>query len=219
MFIELVDSLRCLVPHEESWLVAASRRMVGRGIADGTLGCPVCRREYPVLDGVAYFGVPAEEPRAAREEPPPVGDDTLRLAALLGLDSPRGIVVLVGEWARLGPSLRELTGVHCLLLDPPGQWGGRDDDGVSVVRAGGVVPLATGSTRGVALAAGSGTTVERTMRGAVRALASGGRLVAPADVPPPKDVAELARDATQWVAERRAAPSAPVTLARARPPR
>jgi hypothetical protein len=37
MFIELVDALRCPVPHEESWLVASADRMEARHIVDGTL--------------------------------------------------------------------------------------------------------------------------------------------------------------------------------------
>ena len=55
MFVELVDALRCVRPHEDAWLVAATRRTEHRHILDGVLGCPVCRTEYPVRDGVADF--------------------------------------------------------------------------------------------------------------------------------------------------------------------
>jgi hypothetical protein len=68
MHIDLVDSLRCIAKHEDSWLVAGIEQMSGRHIVEGLLGCPICRAEYVVLDAVAYFGVPAHAP------PAPVSD-------------------------------------------------------------------------------------------------------------------------------------------------
>ena len=52
MFIELVDALRCPRTHEESWLVLAASRIEARHIQEGALGCPVCRAEYPIRDGI-----------------------------------------------------------------------------------------------------------------------------------------------------------------------
>jgi len=63
MFIELVDSLRCLTPHEETWLVASVAEMSGRHIIDGRLGCPICRRSYPVREGVGIFTADGSAPR------------------------------------------------------------------------------------------------------------------------------------------------------------
>ena len=40
-------------PHEASWLVVSFARRDGRFIVEGTLGCPVCHRQYPIRDGVA----------------------------------------------------------------------------------------------------------------------------------------------------------------------
>jgi len=54
------------------------------------------------------------------------------------------------------------------------------------------------------------------VRGAVRALVAGARLVAPAGAAVPAGVRELARDEADWVGERDAAPSPPVPLRRAR---
>src|SRR5688572_33340449 len=56
VFIELIDSLRCPVDHDESWLVASIVERSGRDIVAGTLGCPVCRAEYPIRDSIAVFG-------------------------------------------------------------------------------------------------------------------------------------------------------------------
>ena len=41
MFIELIDTLRCPTPHDESWLVLAADRMAARHVVEGTVGCPV----------------------------------------------------------------------------------------------------------------------------------------------------------------------------------
>src|SRR6476620_4400515 len=55
MFIELVDALRCPNTHEESWLVASADRMEARHIVSGSLGCPICKSEFPIRDGVVDF--------------------------------------------------------------------------------------------------------------------------------------------------------------------
>src|SRR5512134_1504766 len=101
MFIELVDSLRCLEPHDETWLVAAVTRMDGRHIAEGVLGCPICRREYPIRDGIGWFtarrdAVPARLTSVAASTDP---DRTMRAGALLGLTEAGGIVCVDSEWA------------------------------------------------------------------------------------------------------------------------
>ncbi|HET7459195.1 MAG TPA: hypothetical protein VFJ74_16210, partial [Gemmatimonadaceae bacterium] len=163
MFIELVESLRCIAPHEDSWLVAATRRMSGRSIVDGTLGCPVCRRSYAIAGGVAYFGVAADDQSAgandASDSPPaPAEGEAVRLAALLGLTSSGGIVVLAGAWALHADALAAIApGVRLLLLDPPAATRGNDDDAasrdgtVSIVRAASdALPLAAGAARAVA---------------------------------------------------------------------
>jgi hypothetical protein len=218
MFIEFVESLRCLRAHEDSWLVAAADRMAGRSIVEGRLGCPVCRAEYPIVGGVAYFGVPvpaAGAPAAPvpREDAADVDPDlVLRAAALLGLADPGGTAVLGGRWGPAAGGLRELAAVHCLLVDPPYEVG--TSDGLSVVRTAGRLPLAAGSVRGVALDEASSTPAA--LDDSVRALRARGRLVAPARSAVPAGVRELARDARHWVAEREAAPTAPVKLARRR---
>jgi len=88
MFIELVDSLRCLSPHDETWLVAAASRMDGRHLIDGVLGCPVCRREYAIRDGTAWFST--RQPDAADENLTMLAADSdpgqvTRTAALRGV--------------------------------------------------------------------------------------------------------------------------------------
>ena len=55
MHIDIVDVLRCLTPHEDTWLVASIDSWSGRHILAGTLSCPVCHAVYTVSAGVADF--------------------------------------------------------------------------------------------------------------------------------------------------------------------
>jgi hypothetical protein len=219
VFIELVDHLRCLRPHAESWLVASADRMQDRAIVEGVLGCPVCRAEYPVRGGVAWFteGAGPAGTTAAEADPSsngaPTPDEVLRAAALLGLTEPGGFVLLTGEWAAFARPLRALVDVHVVLLNPPGPRAPVGEAGVSVIEAPpDALPLAGGVLRAAAL--GAAAAHAPLAPSVVLALRARGRLLAPAAVPRPGDVAELARDHRHWVAERAEVASAPVPLGR-----
>jgi uncharacterized protein YbaR (Trm112 family) len=114
LFIELSEFLRCPEPHRETFCVVAPDEMVGRMVMRGVVGCPVCRREYPIADGVVRFGpVPAAAGAAGFPDP-----DVVR--ALLGLGGPGGFVVLVGTAVRLAGALAErMGGVHFVGINPP----------------------------------------------------------------------------------------------------
>jgi uncharacterized protein YbaR (Trm112 family) len=211
MFIELVDALRCPVPHEESWLVASATRMDARHIVEGMLGCPVCHAEYPLHNGVVDFrrGTLSNAsseilPESAAEpvpllDPVPSPDPALaeRLAALLGLSDARGFAVLVGPWGAQASVLSQLVETPLVLVDPPP--GVEGSPGVSVLRTdGGPLPLAPGAARGVAIETASAARVAS----AVGVLKVFGRLVASVAVPLPHGVRELARDDALWVGER-----------------
>jgi uncharacterized protein YbaR (Trm112 family) len=204
MFIELVDALRCPVPHEESWLVASATRMEFRHIVEGTLGCPVCRAEYPVSRGVVDFRRAPHRPLPP--EAPPDEVEATRLAAFLDLSDRSGFAVLLGPWSVHAPLLRALVETPLVVIDPP--EGTEGEPGISVIRSDGELPLASGVARGIAVDAGPASRVAS----AVRVTRAGGRLVLPAGIAMPAGVRELARDAAVAIAEREAAASAPVTL-------
>ena len=206
MFIELVDSLRCVGAHEETWLVAGFDRLENRRIVEGTLGCPICRASYPVREGVAWIGAPMaptllHESAVMHDEA-----EVLRLAALLDLREPGTRARLGGALGGLAHALVAATQAELLLVDPPASV--RSGDGVSIVRTGGRLPLADASMRAAALDERTAALLE----GAVRVVRDGGRLVAPVAAPLPADVTELARDDRQWVGERTLRASAPVQL-------
>ena len=214
MFIELVDSLRCLTPHEETWLVAAASRMDGRHIVDGMLGCPICRREYAVRFGTAWFT--AEQPDSdgvhLTTEGTASDAGAMRAAALLGLSEPGGIVVLGGSWTSYGELVAELGASHVVLLNI--EAGESSPQQVSSLVVDDRLPFGTGALRGVAV---DGELASAAMlSSAVALLRSRGRLVAPAHAAVPDGVEVLARDDVNWVAERTVVASPPIPLRSAR---
>jgi hypothetical protein len=202
MFIDLVDALRCPRPHEDTWLVAAALQTRGRCLVRGTLGCPICQAEFALEQGVVLFdgvgeGTAAGETAFEGEEP---AELAMRLAALLDLSEPGGIVAVGGAWEPALDPLLDFTDVRVLVLEPLAAWEPREPFGA--LRAVGL-PVAAGGLRGVALDARTATPGR--LAAAVRALRPRGRLVAPVHVALPDGVRELARDERHWVAEREAA--------------
>jgi uncharacterized protein YbaR (Trm112 family) len=204
MFIELVDALRCPNPHEESWLVAAAERMEFRHIVEGTLGCPVCRAQYPVHRGVVDFrrGAGVALPPAAM----PNDVQATRLAAFLDLTDRSGFAVLLGTWGAHAALLRGLVETPLIVVDPPEGTDG--EPGISVIRCDGELPLSAGAARGIAVDDGPPERVAS----AVRATRPRGRILGPARLAVPTGVRELARDEAVWVAEREAEASPLLTL-------
>ncbi|MBX9929881.1 MAG: hypothetical protein K2X99_13325 [Gemmatimonadaceae bacterium] len=204
MHVELVDRLRCPNPHESAWLIAAAEVHEGRRIVHGTLGCHLCAAEFAVREGVVWMADDAPVPRASSV----TDDDTTRLAALLGLTERGAVILLQGAIGSYGVPLATLSGVRAIAIDPPATVA--DSDQVGVVRVGGGrVPVSANAWSAVAVASSDAVAA------AAVAVRAGGRLVAPADAPLPSEFTLLARDARQWVAERVAGASAPVTLRRA----
>ena len=190
MFIELIDLLRCPVDHDESWLVAAFTRMNGRFVIEGKLGCPVCSESYPIVNGVAQFA-PVEV--AGASETHVSADDTLRLAALLGLTRPGATVVIEGAGSGAAFELAEMTESRVIVLNAPDNFG--EAERVGVVTAGERIPLATASVDGVAV------TSARSLQDSARVLKPGGRIVSSADTVVAPVFREIARDERNVVGE------------------
>lgn len=218
MLLDIVDALRCPAEHEESWLVTSAEAWEGRHVVTGKLGCPVCRAEYPIRQGVVDFssGVAAAggmtrdaDGRAATAPSEEDAVAALRLAAQLDLREPGGIVVLSGRYARLVESLATLVEARYVVLNA----GEPDAAGVaSLIRVGAVVPLAARSLRAVAVDPAALTSVP--IHGVVRTLRPGGRIAAPVALDVPAGVRELARDDVEWVGESATPAAPPVQIVR-----
>lgn len=210
MFLEMVDALRCPRGHQDSLLVAAADRTEGRDIVTGVLGCPECRAEFPVIEGVAHFEV-ERAPVRGRAVVPSM-DRATRLAAFLALTDPAGYVVLIGEWGCHARLLQSLTEHHLVLVNAPD--GIASGDGVSLMVTGTVLPLASGGARALAFDRRVG---EGQADSAIRAVRPGGRILGPLAVTRPAGTTEITRDAELWIAERDGAAPAVVGLTRRRP--
>jgi uncharacterized protein YbaR (Trm112 family) len=125
--IELTEMLRCPEPHPAAFLVMSTGEMLGRMVRSGVMGCPVCRREYAIRNGVVEFS--GRAPSAPGGNAPPLAArgtrgpavDPQTLQALLDLGGPGGYVVLVGAAARHAVGLAgRMGGIHFVGINPPG---------------------------------------------------------------------------------------------------
>jgi hypothetical protein len=187
--------------------------MEERDIVSGELGCPTCSARYPIERGISDFrdGAAAPEPGPMRTD---VGeltpsDEAMRAAALLDLTEPGGFIVLAGAWSAAAHEVVALVErLHVLGVNPVDVV--KSGGGVSLVLASAQIPLRAGVTRGIALDTAHATPT--LLSSAADALRPGGRLIAPAHVPLPSGVTELARDEHHWVAEKQAAAGPVVQL-------
>lgn len=208
MWLDLIDSLRCPNDHEETPLVCVAHEARDRDLEAGVLGCPVCRAEFTVRDGVARFGdAPGDAPAAAADA---TVDDALvlRLAALLDLSAPGGVVAFSAGVAAAAPQVAERMEVHAIVVNVAASQPGT----VSALCGVQTLPLASGSLRGAVL----DESAAPLLASAARAVRVGGRLIAPSAWAIPEDYRQLARDERQWVAEHESARSRPVALRVAR---
>jgi uncharacterized protein YbaR (Trm112 family) len=203
LFIELIDALRCPADHPPSNLVAALDRVQDRDVIHGMLGCPVCRSEFQIRDGVLWMVTNAMPAPATRARNP--GEDALRLAASLDLRTENGFAILRGSWCALAEFIIGISPTHLVLLDPP--FGTQSGLGRSIIHAGGTVPLAPRTAVAAA--------VDDDARAYALALTvqPPGRVVGPLNVPLPRDVKELVRDDRWWVGEKENA-TEPIRLSR-----
>jgi hypothetical protein len=198
LFIELTEILRCPRHHAESYLVAAPIAMEGRLITRGVVGCPECHAEFPIVDGVVYFGAPGgpHGPVAGAPVPAARDYDASALAAFLNLDGPGGYAALVGHAARVGPELVALTpGVHFVAVNPPA--GTVPGPMLSVLESPRGLPFKSASLRAVAL--GADHAGEPWLGEGSRVLLAGLRLVVEDEHAQIEGVAELARGAGMFV--------------------
>ncbi|HUF65448.1 MAG TPA: hypothetical protein VMM17_05670 [Gemmatimonadaceae bacterium] len=177
--------------------MAAIERAEGRVILEGRLGCHVCGAQFPIAGGVASFG-----PAQRMESVDASGDaDALRIAALLGLQSASGVVVLHGNAASAAGRLLQMLPVSVLAVNPTAPLLPQERFGV--VRAASGMPLRSGVATGVALAGETVSTADP-----ARVLRAGGRLLAPVRATLPVGLTELARDEREWVAVKTGSPEA-----------
>ena len=196
----MLDLLRCINPHEDTWLVASLKAISNRFVLDGTLGCPVCHAEYSIRKGVVDFRQAGDSPQAGTESTSPAGNrETLatRVGAFLNATEPGGTLVVGGGWAAAAQELSVMTEARVLVLNP-----GRaieESETVGLLRVSREIPLAPDSAIGVAV---DDAFPWEVISSALKVVRPGGRIVGPAAIEAPAEVTVLARDERFWVAEK-----------------
>ena len=209
MHIELTEMLRCPEPHGEAFLVMSTGEMHGRMVRSGILGCPICRREFPIVKGIVNFAgsgmgeagsvAAAEDSLPASRFPHPVDSETLQ--ALLDLSGPGGYVVLVGAAARHAVGLAGLMGgIHFIGINAPDDV--EELPVLSLLVCPGTIPLRQTIARGVVV--GSDRLGSDWLAEARRVVLPGRRVVIEGeDVPVPVGLTRLAAGEGLFVGERR----------------
>jgi hypothetical protein len=90
-----------------------------------------------------------------------------------------------------------MTEARVLVLNADA--GSEESETVALLKVGSEIPVAPGSLLGVAV---DSTFPAGIVTSAVRAVRPGGRIVGPAEIPPPTELAVLARDENYWVAQK-----------------
>jgi uncharacterized protein YbaR (Trm112 family) len=208
MHIELTEMLRCPEPHKLDVLVLSTGEMLGRMVRSGVVGCPVCRREYRIANGVVDFSgggmqdagsgeSAAATPHASRV---PLPDESQTLQALLDLSGPGGFVVLLGDATRHAAGLARLMGgIHFVGVDPPADM--EESLVLSLLRTPGMIPLRPAMARGVV--SGADRAGAAWLEEAQRVLLRGRRFVVEReDVEPPAGIGRLAAGHGLWAGEK-----------------
>jgi hypothetical protein len=200
VFIELIDLLRCIRPHDETWLVASFNKVNNRFVEDAKLGCPSCSAEYWVRGGVADFSGEVALPECEDERKAASHrreELATRAGAYLGATEAGATIVLGGLWAYAAQELSEMSEVRVLALNAPSEV--KESATVGLVQVGSEIPLAAGSVLGVALDAWFPTGI---VESAARVVRPGGRIVGPASFQTPSDFSILAHDDKYWIAQK-----------------
>jgi uncharacterized protein YbaR (Trm112 family) len=206
MHILLTDVVTCPRCGPEFGLIVLADQIEDRRVLQGQLGCPNCREEYPVAEGVADLrwprggrgsglGTGAGEEGAATPVPPDP-ERPYRLAALLGITGPAGPVVIVSDDPQLvGEVDGHLPDAGVVGVSSVAPHAAR---GVAAgwVLAGGALPFRSRAAGGVVLATGNPLPL---IEDALRCLSRGARIVI--DPAPTGSVAILLREGAELLLE------------------
>ena len=173
MFFELTDLLACPRCGPSHGLVLLVDEVEDRRVREGRLGCPNCRTDYRVRDGVADLRL---EPNAQPPVVAPYEDDelALKLLALSGRAGQRGLMVLGERLAHIAAAVAGAAPELEVVTVSVGGATGGVEPGVSRVWCDAGWPLVEYRVDCVAIAPGGDASLVET---AGRRVAAGGRLL------------------------------------------
>jgi len=200
VFIELIDLLRCINAHEDTWLVASFKTVSNRFVLEASLGCPICSAQYRIHEGIADFSAGTKLPRCDAERAAASHrreELATRAGAYLEATEAGATIALGGVWTYAAQELSEMAEVRVLALNAPTEV--KESQSVALLEVGSEIPVTPGSLLGVALDAWFPAKI---VASAIKAVRPGGRVVGPTVIPAPHELAVLAHDDMYWVAQK-----------------
>jgi len=179
----LTDRLACPRCGPDFGLILLARKTMDRRVYDGDLGCPNCRDQFPVRDGFADLRPPPRTSDQGGGWPAPESEgggdassqeEALRMAATMGVTEGPGTLLVIGPAARFAGGVSRLIGGVEVVGIHPALEGVEEEEGVSRIRARGILPFMPASFRGVLL---SGGVENPLLAEAFRVVSPGGRVV------------------------------------------
>jgi uncharacterized protein YbaR (Trm112 family) len=182
MLLDLSESLACPRCGPPQGIIVLVERMEGRRVLDGRLDCPDCEARYVLRDGVVEFDV---APDSDLRVPPADPEDAVTVAALLGIQHGRGLIVVGSGLGQAAEQISSLCGgCEVVRLEPDGL----SSDSIQSAERGpelgrgevtpllgvpsGSIPLLSGKALGVAVEGGA----QDLLAEAARVLVPGGRV-------------------------------------------
>jgi uncharacterized protein YbaR (Trm112 family) len=173
VYFELTDLLTCPRCGPAFGLVLLVEEVEERRVKRGWLGCPNCRHDYPVENGVADLRRDPGTPGAPR--PAFEGEDlALKIVALSGLADERDYLLLDERLAHSAVAVVELAPELEVIVVRTTPDELTEQHGISRVLSDGRFPLVEHRLRGVAIAPGANREL---VAAAARHVTTGGRLV------------------------------------------
>ena len=181
MHLLLTDRLTCPRCGPDFGLILLADGVEERRVSHGRLGCANCREEYPVEAGFADLRPPPRGPLPQEEtrpgaEPDPDYWESLRLAALLGVEKGPGFAFLHGSAAAAASRIAGMVEDLEVVAAGPGAHAWEEAAGVSRMAASVPLPFYTGTLRGAILTSLT-EEPEGLLEEAVRCVAPGARVV------------------------------------------
>jgi uncharacterized protein YbaR (Trm112 family) len=173
VYFELTDLLTCPRCGPGFGLVLLVHEAAERRVKHGWLGCPNCRHDFPVENGVADLRREPGTPRAPR---PAFEDEelALKIVALSGLADQRDYLLLDERLAHAALAVVEMAPELEVIVVRTTPDDSAEQHGISRVLSDARFPLVEYRLRGVAIAPGANREL---VAAAARRLSTGGRLV------------------------------------------
>jgi uncharacterized protein YbaR (Trm112 family) len=144
MHIRLTDYLICPRCESELGLILLAERVENQRVHSGQLGCPSCRTQFRVDDGIADF---SEAESIAEDDTD--HEDALALAALLGVTEGPAMLALIGEWRATPAQLAAVIADVEVIVLQASRTQVAGESNVSRLRAGHRLPLRAAAVQGV----------------------------------------------------------------------